>query len=145
MKSLIDDYTKDLAKAITRLKVPPQDAGKCDLRYLVREQRLALQKQVDALQKLETELNEHFIANLPKSEASGVAGKLARIQLGRKLIPKVADWDKFYGHILKTKSFELLQRRLSEGAVTERWEAKKDVPGVESFTIVTVSCTRLGA
>lgn len=142
-KSLIDQLNDKLKAAIAAIAMPRTTAEKADLRYNIKEQRLALQKRVDELQKMETDLNEWFIANLPKSEASGIAGKLARIQLGAKHIPRVVDWDKFYAHVKKTGNFDLMQRRLSEGAVQERWENKKDVPGVESFTVVTVSCTKL--
>ena len=109
---------------------------------------------MDALQSFETQLKERIIAELPKSQASGVAGKLARVQLDSKPVPRVvtqdeagnevAGWSQVYEYIRRNKRFDLLQRRLSEGAVKEMWDEGKEIPGIEKFTIVTVSCTKLG-
>jgi hypothetical protein len=55
----------------------------------------------------------------------------------------VEDWPKLYAHIKKTGEFELMQRRLGETAVKERWDADKQVPGVGRFTAKKVSCTRV--
>jgi hypothetical protein len=145
---VLDAITKTLAKEISKTRVPAQPAAKCDLRYVVREQRLALQKQVDALQKLETSLNEYFILNLPKSQASGIAGKVARVQLQRKIVPQVQSgdvdgWSLLHQYIARTKSWDLLQKRLNNGAVESRWEEKVEIPGVVPFHTLTVSCTKL--
>lgn len=134
-----------MSKAATKngFKLPRTDAERADLLYNTRQQRLALQKEVDALQEQETELSNYFIENLPKSRASGVAGQTARVQLNTKTIPTVEDWSKFYKHVQKTGAFELLQRRLTEKAVTERWDAGERIPGVGRFNVVKVSCTLL--
>lgn len=142
-KVTLDELIKALAKVTAKVKIPKTVAGMADLRYTVREQRKAIEKCAELLKKVQTELDEYFIANLPKSDASGVAGQVARIQLGRKIIPQVADWDAFYKHVQDTGEFELLQRRLNEGAMRERLEAKVLVPGTTTFTAVTVSCTKL--
>jgi hypothetical protein len=118
-------------------------AGAADELYTIREQRLKLQKQVDALAAEETVLRDYLINNLPKTEATGVAGKLARATIVTKPVPQVKDWDRFYAYVKKTNSFELLQKRLGEGAIKERWEAGKDVPGVEKFNAVTVSLNKV--
>ena len=124
--------------------VLPRNAGECaDLLYRTREARLAVQRQVDKLTAAENKLKEYFIETLPKSEASGLAGKLARVQIEVKPIPQVEDWEKFYTYVRKHQAFELLQRRLNEGAVRERWDDKQEVPGVGVFNAKKVSCTKL--
>jgi hypothetical protein len=60
-----------------------------------------------------------------------------------KTIPRVADWDKLYAFVKKTGSFDLLQRRLTDSAIQERWEAGKSVPGVETFNAVSVSINKV--
>lgn len=142
-KPALDALTAEIGAAVGKIKLPLTDAGKADLRYTLNKQRLALQKQVEQLQALETQLNDWFIENLPKSEASGIAGKVARIQLQRKVVPQVEDWEKVYGYIQKHGAFELLQRRINNAAVAERWDNKEQVPGVGNFTVITVSCTKL--
>lgn len=141
----IETLTAQLKKEVDGLakKTPKTDAGKADLRYAVEDWRLAVQKCVEALKEVETGLNEHFIAHLPKSQASGVAGQTARVQLRTKIIPQVQDWNALYKHIKKSGEFELLQRRLTDSAIKERWEARQDVPGVGHFTAIVVSCTKL--
>ncbi len=122
----------------------PKTLGACaDALYDTRNARLVLQKQVDELAEREVTLKDHIIAELPKSQAGGIAGRLARVTLGKKIIPRVDDWDAFYKYILKTKDFSLLQRRTGDAAIAERWDAKKKVPGVDAFTIITVSINKV--
>jgi len=122
----------------------PKQLGACaDKLFQLREKRLEMQKAVDEVEAEEKALKEHLINNLPKSEASGVAGKLARVTIVTKQIPQVKDWDLFYKHVKKTGEFELLQRRLTDSAIKERWEEGKKIPGVESFNAVTVSINKV--
>jgi hypothetical protein len=122
----------------------PKTLGACaDLLYTTREERLALQKQIDELAERESMLKEHVINNLPKSNATGVSGKVANVRVETKTIPQVQDWEKFYQYISKNKAFDLLQRRVNDKAIQERWEAKKTVAGVGTFDVVKVSCTKV--
>lgn len=122
----------------------PKAMGACaDHLYNLRQKRLEMQKEVDKLTAEESALKEHIINTLPKSEASGVAGKVARVSVVTKQIPQVKDWDAFYKHVKKTGQFDLLQRRLTDAAVKERWENGKEIPGVEHFNAVTVSLNKL--
>ena len=123
---------------------PPKTIGACaDALYETKQARLALQKQVDELEKRETLIKNHIIATLPKSQASGVAGRVARVTVVSKEVPQVENWDQLYAYVKKTGAFELLQRRLADAAIKERWDAGKKVPGVKTFTITTVSLNKL--
>lgn len=122
----------------------PKALGACaDRLYELRQKRLEEQKKVDAIEAEEKALKEHIIQNLPKSEASGVAGKLARVTVVTKEVPQVEDWDAFYKYVKKTGNFDLMQRRLADAAVKERWEAGKEIPGVKHFQVVTVSINKV--
>ena len=122
----------------------PKSLGACaDRLYELRQRRLAVQKEVDKLAAEEAALREHIINTLPKSEASGIAGKLARVTVITKQVPQVKDWDAFYKFVKKTGSFDLLQRRLTDQAMKERWEAGKEVPGVEHFNAVSISLNKV--
>lgn len=125
---------------------PPKSLAVCaDLLYTTREERLTLQKEVDVLVAKESALREHLINNLPKSDASGIAGKLARASVELKTTIKVADWDKLYAYVIKNAkkgSFALLQRRVSDGAVREIWEQGKEVPGCEPYKVPVISITK---
>lgn len=122
----------------------PKAMGACaDRLYQLRQKRLEMQKEVGKVAAEESALKEHIINTLPKSEASGVAGKLARVTVVTKEIPKVEDWDAFYKYVKKTGNFDLMQRRLTDAAVKERWEAGKEVPGVGHFNAVSISINKV--
>lgn len=119
-----------------------QLAAAADRLYTTRLERLALQKQVDALAKQEGEAREFIINNLSKNDAKGITGKVAQAIIKMKKIARVADWEAFSAYVLKTKRLDLLQRRVSDEAIMELWEDNKKVPGVEPFDVVSVSCTK---
>jgi hypothetical protein len=122
----------------------PKSMGVCaDKLYELRQKRLAQQKLVTEMEEEEKALKEYIINTLPKSETSGVAGKLARVTITSKEVPQVEDWDAFYKHVKKTGEFELMQRRLSDAAINERWEAGKKVPGVKAFKATSLSLNKV--
>lgn len=125
-----------------KFKIPKALGACADRLYELRDLKAAAQKAVDAIEAEYNAIKEYVIETLPKSEASGVAGRTGRVAVVRKEVPQVEDWTAFYAHVKKTGAFELLQRRLGEGAVKERWEAGKVVPGVTKFTAVTISLTK---
>jgi hypothetical protein len=55
------------------------------------------------------------------------------IYLSPQVVPKVVDWDAFYGYIEANQAFHMLERRPSRAAFRELHEAKKPVPGVEAM------------
>lgn len=122
----------------------PKTLGACaDALYTTRQDRLVVQKKIDELAAREAALREHLIAVLPKSDATGAAGKIALAQVKTKRVPQVDDWDALYKHVKRTGDFTLLQRRLANDAIAERWDAGKKIPGVVPFNTVTVSVTKL--
>lgn len=125
------------------MKIPKALGAVADLLYTTRAKRLALSKQVEALEKDETALREHIIQTLPKSKASGVSGKVARVTVLTDDVPQVEDWDAFYKYVKKNDAFELLQRRLSKEAVAERIDDGETLPGVKLMKIPKVSLNKL--
>jgi len=122
----------------------PKQPGACaDLPYQLREARLALQHQAERFEKAESALRDYFIASLPKSSQTGCAGKLARVQIEVKPVPQAEDWEKVHSYIRDNDAWELLQRRLNESAVRERWEAEEQIPGVVVFNAKKVSVTKI--
>lgn len=124
----------------------PKTLGACaDRLYQLKEKQAEAQRVVDAIDAERKALTAHVIETLPKSEATGVAGKLARVRVVTKEVPQVSDWVAFYAYVHKTKRGDLLQRRLNEKAVGELIEAnpKKGVPGVGVFKAITISLTKV--
>lgn len=122
----------------------PKTIGACaDLIFTLRQDRLKAQATVDAIEQHESVIREHIINTLPKSNTTGVAGKLARVTVVPKVVCQVEDWLKLYAYIKKTNAFGLLQRRVSEAPIKELWDDKKTVPGVKPFQAVTLSVNKL--
>lgn len=108
-----------------------------------RDLRLAMQKEVNAVAEEEKLVKDYLIDNIPKSGNTGVAGKKFRAQIKTKDVPRAEDWDKVYNFITENERFDMLQKRLSDKAVTDMWEAGETIPGVGKFTIVDVSVTNI--
>lgn len=123
---------------------PPKTLGACaDRLYTLRRDRLKLTHEAEEYKAEESQLKDHVIATLPKSEASGVAGKLALVKIETKQVPQVEDWDAFYKHVRKTGEFDLMGRMLSKEAVEARLADGKKVPGVKMFPALVVSVTKV--
>lgn len=88
-------------------------------------------------------LEQHFVDTLIADDATGVQGQHSRVQVTKDPVPVVEDWNKFYAHIKKKGEFELLNRAPNRAAIRERWDNKKQVPGVGVFNNKKVSCTKL--
>lgn len=140
-------------------KAFPKSLGACaDLLFDMREKRLAADKVAEALKSEENRLKEHIINTLDKQSA-GAIGKHHKVIVVAKPKPQIKDWAKFYAYMARNKAWELLQRRLGEAAVMERTVfgtrpdpkdpkktiayVKKTVPGVEIFSAVDVSLTKV--
>lgn len=121
-------------------KLPKSMAACADLLYEKRQARLAADKVAARLKLDEQVLIDHIIDNLPK-DSRGAIGRHHMVKVVTDQKPVVKDWEAFYKYIARTKKFELLQKRLGEGAVQEILDDGKTVPGVEKFTVVKVSLT----
>lgn len=147
LSTLADEVLSGPAAVIPKnkvFKIPAKLAAAADLLYTTRQERLALNKHVEAMKVHERALKEHLIDSLPKSDASGVAGKVARAQVKIEDEPIVEDWETFYKGIKKTGAFELLNKAPNRRAIKERWNNGKEVPGVGHFDNVKISLTKVG-
>lgn len=127
---------------MAKLKIPKSMGACADLLFATRQRRLEAQKVVEAIQADETAIKEYIIASLSKGDDKGGIGKTHQVQVYTDPVPRIADPDKLFAYIKKTNSFDLLQRRVNEAAVKERWADKKKVPGVEPFNVTKVSLTK---
>lgn len=134
------------AKDAPKFKLPKTLAACADLAYEDRARRLVIQRSADSIEAEEKALKAHLIENLPKSEASGVSGKVANAKVETKQVPSVKDWEALFAWIKKqrgTTGFHVLGRTIAGEAIQELWEAGKKVPGVEPFTVVKLSLTKI--
>jgi hypothetical protein len=127
-----------------------------DRLYLVREERLGQDRSSKVLKEEENTLKERIIEELPKSDASGIAGKVARVAVKTDTIQQVNDWTAFYDWVLdeaikhrrkKTglehSVFDMFYRAINQSAVEERIERGEKVAGIGPFKVVKVSITKV--
>ena len=145
MRDELDESQKTIeqrAKEV-KLKLPKKLAEAADMFFAIREERYAADKVAAKLRVQEAILADYLVEKLPSDNATGIAGKLARVHVETKPIPTVDNWDAFYKYVLKNKAFDLLQRRLSDKAISERWEQGKVIPGVNRFNKPVLRCSKV--
>lgn len=129
----------------------PKSIGRCaDLYHDIREVRLAMEKEAEAVKARETEIQEHIIAELSAKDDTGAAGLKYRAQVVTKRKPRISDeqggWPKYWEWIRKANLMNLVQRRISEEGVKEYLEANPEVktlPGCEMVNVKTLSITKI--
>lgn len=123
----------------------PKTLGACaDLLYQLRQQRYEIQHAADKIKEQEREIEAHLIAKLPKDDATGVVGEMAKVRVIDKVFPVVEDWDKFYAFVARNKAYDLLQRRTNNKAIEDRWEngVQPAAMGTNRMHDTQVSCTK---
>jgi hypothetical protein len=139
-----------MATKTPTFKPPKNLAAAADQLYNTRNQRLALERQAEELQKQETALREHIIANLPKSSATGIAGKLVRVSVENKEVYTVKNWDKYHAYILKAAAkdpgaWSLMNKAANTAGLKAVWESGIKVPGTEKVLVPTLSMNKVGS
>lgn len=132
----------------------PVSMGRCaDLYHDVRELRLAMEKEVEAIKARESEIQEHIINNLSKGDDTGAAGLRYRAQVTTKRKPILAGVSEIYPQggwgilcswIRKNDRFDMLQKRLSDKAVMD-WQEQENriLPGIEMMNVPSLSITKI--
>lgn len=135
----------------------PESIGRCaDLYKDVQGLRLAMAKEVEAVEAFERKVKLHIIDNLSKSDDTGASGLRYRAQVVKKTVPRIAvdedadtgqstaaGWAEFWAYVAATGRFDLVQKRLADKAIKDMWEAGEVVPGVEAYQSVDVSITKV--
>lgn len=125
---------------------PPASLGACvDLYHEVKELRLQMEKQLaGGVKALENALKEHLIANLSKSDDTGIAGRRYRAQVVTARKVKVVEWGILHSWIRKNDRFDMLQKRLVDTAASD-WidQEKRILPGCEIINIPDLSVRKI--
>ena len=113
-----------------------------DQLYDLRAQRLAIEKQVEALKSREAETKQEIIDTLKSLSLEGAKGDVATASITYKIKPNVADWNAVYSFIREKDMFALLQKRITASL----WDALREdgilVPGTEPMALVDLSLTK---
>ena len=114
-------------------KKPISLGAQIDALFKIREELRAVQvKESEIMGRIaaaELVLSE----SMAREDTDKAAGKLATVSISESTVGNVKDWDVFWAYVIKTKSTQLLQRRISDPAIREMFELKGKVPGVETF------------
>lgn len=115
----------------------------------IRDVRLAMAKEVEAVEAVERSFKQHLIDTLDKRDEKGVFGLLYKAQHKVKRIPKIkADgesdgWGDFWQFVFETGRTDLVQKRLNDRAVMDTLEAGETIPGVETMLVSEISVTKI--
>lgn len=134
---------KTKAPKAEKFKIPKKLAEVADLYYQTRDERLAKEKEAAAIQEREKLLKDYLIDNLPKSQAGGITGKLARVEISKRPVPALEDPKKFFAYAHRKGNEDLVKETMVQSSVQARWEAGKTVPGVGTFTVIGLSLHKL--
>jgi len=137
-------------------KLPKSLAQCVDRLYTVRELRLGRDRESKVYKDEESALKEKLINELPKSQASGIAGSIARATIVTKDVMQPEDWAKIYNwaidEAIKHRSkktglehsvFDIFQRTLVQSSIEERLERGERIPGIVKFPVVSVSLNKV--
>jgi hypothetical protein len=70
-------------------------------------------------------------------------GEHARAKVTVKSVAAVKDWTAFAAWVIEQGDLSVLQRRVNNAAIAERWANKEQVPGCEPYNVIDVSVTKL--
>lgn len=84
----------------------------------------------EAAKKIKTDLEEQVLKQLRKLKLDKATGAGLTVSQGEKDVVEEVDWDKLYKYIHENEAFDLLHKRISITAVTERAEDDEEVDGV---------------
>lgn len=99
-----------------------------------REEKREAEAKVKVIEAEIAAMEEVLIDRMDKEETSKSQGTKASVSITHAVVANVEDWDAFWPFIVKHKFFHLVQKRVSDPAMRELWDAGKKIPGVQPFT-----------
>ena len=144
-----DDELLDESLGIGELErapvVFPDNLGdSIDKYYQLRAQRLNLEKEVKERKRTERAYMEHIITSLKAANMANGGGGVANASIKEVEMPTPKDWQAIWNFVKANDAWDILQKRLSGKAVQERWDQEIMIPGIETFTKVSLSLTKKG-
>ena len=101
------------------------------------------ESKVNAIKAEIVKKKETLLKRIKKSDLNGASGALGRAVIDDEDIPNVEDFDKLCQYAAKTKSWDLLQKRVSKEAWRLRVAEGKKVPGVTTFRRIALRVVKI--
>ena len=111
--------------------------------WTLRASRLAIEKEVARIREQESRAKSALLQSLTENKVTSVGGQKVRVTHVVKDKPSVNDWEEVYSYIRETGSFDILQRRIGERAVKDRWDDGVKIPGIVSYPIDEISYSKM--
>ena len=83
-----------------------------------------------------------LLDNFTKDEISSLKTNKAKVAVVKSVVPQVEDQDKFFKYVLRNKASDLLKNGVNTAAFRERLNDGKKVPGVTTFTRVSLRISK---
>lgn len=113
-----------------------------DQLYQMREQRLAIDKQIAELKSAEAAMKQIIIDTLKADGLEGAKGGVATAAIQYKVKPHVTDWDKVYAFVREQDMFALLYKQITPTLWAALREDGVEVPGIEPMALTDLSLTK---
>lgn len=106
-------------------------ANLVDSHQATRKERLRLEREARVLQSRENSLKAELLHVMISQAMEEIEGTDVMLQHYKKTKVKATDWNAIHEYIRDTGAIDLVQRRLTESAVTARLEDGFLVPGID--------------
>ena len=105
----------------------------------VRGQVKSLQEQERELKRRQSDIEFSLVSQLEDQGVDRVGNNVCTVSIKKEVVPTVEDWDQVHQHIIDTKQFELLQKRMSSVAFRELLTMGMNVPGVKPTELTRIN------
>ena len=122
---------KTVAKVTARMSTM---GSTIDSLWSKREEKREAEAKIKVIESEIAVIEESLMERMDKEETAKSQGTKASVSITQAVVANVEDWASFHAYVAKNKYFHLLQKRVSDPAVRELWDAGKKVPGVQPFT-----------
>lgn len=93
-------------------------------------------------ESLEAQLREHLLDNFSKAELNGATGSGLAVAVVKADMPQIADFEAFLKFASRKGNHDLFAKSISSAAWRARIEDKVHVPGVTTFTRVSLRVSK---
>ena len=98
-----------------------------------------IQSKEKELKAQQREIDSQISIRMQEQGLDKISNDGCTVSLKTDIVPTVEDWDQLYDHVVTTKQFELLQKRMSATAYRELLATGIDEPGVKSTELTRVN------
>jgi hypothetical protein len=125
----------------------PTSLGECaDALGVVRDTRLKMERDAEAVKKREDEIENHLIAVMTQQKQMTAGGSRNDVERKPTRTVRITDWSSLVAWVARTGKSEVLYKRVNAKAALEIEEFEHELPtGTEAVNGEKLSVTKAGA